>query len=127
MGRGRNTINLAVMAHVYICVFPELGLSTKHPHLVELWENLLWLCCLGRSGLCLVLMCGDDSQGDALVKEALLFCRLGCYLVSWSVIDMADWVLQGSLYQNFLIPNGGIQDCSILIFGVNIKDVAQLW
>ena len=48
MGRGRNAGNLVVTAHVYIGVFLELGLPTKHHHLVKLWENILWLGCLVR-------------------------------------------------------------------------------
>ena len=43
MGRGRKTGNAAVIAHEYIGVYLELNLPTKWHHLVELWENLLWL------------------------------------------------------------------------------------
>ena len=100
MGRGRNTGNLIVTAHVYIYVSLELDLPTKHHHLVKLWENFLQLCHLGRAGLCLVWTCGGDSYGGVLAKEVLLFHRLGCYLVYWIIVDVGHWISQGSLHQS---------------------------
>ena len=73
MGMDSDTGALVEMHHGYTIVCLEFDLPTKHHHLVELWENFLQLCHLGRTDLCLVEMCGGDSHGAVLVKEVLLF------------------------------------------------------
>ena len=90
-----NTGCLAEMHHGYTIICLGFDFLTKCHHLVELWENFLWLCHLWRTDLCLMETCGSDSYGAVLVKEVLLPCRLHCYLVSWSVIDEGHLVSKG--------------------------------
>ena len=44
MGTDSDTGGLAEMCHGYTIVYLGFDLLTKHHHLVELWENFLWLC-----------------------------------------------------------------------------------
>ena len=94
MGMDSDTGGLAELCHGYIIVYLEFDLLTKHHHLVELGENFLQMYHLWRTDLCLVEMHSSDSYSAALAKVVLLLCRLDCYLVSWSVIDMGHWVSQ---------------------------------
>ena len=41
-------------------------------------------------------MCGGKSCGIVLAKGILLYHRMGCYMMYWSVIDVHHWVSQGS-------------------------------
>ena len=97
MGMGSDIGGLADMCHGCTNVYLGFDLLTKCHHLVELWENFLQMCHLWRTDLCLVGMYGGDSYGAALAKKVLLLCRLNCYMMYWSVIDIGHWVWQGSL------------------------------
>ena len=93
------------------------------PNVIIQWScegNFLWLCHPGRTDLCLVgdvwwwfTWCCTGEGGSAF------FCGPDCYLVYWNVVDEGHQDLTGLLFiKAAKHQTGGIQDCSIWVFGV---------
>ena len=134
MGMDSDTGSSAEMHHGYTIFCLGCDLPTKHHHQVELWENLLWLCHLGRTDLCLVETCCCTGEGGSvLLQTRLLSGVLECHIqgslgltgLSSSEPPITKWWYTGLQHLN--LWGECTRCCSAVVSGViRLKDKFSL-